>query len=156
VSSAPTSPSALPDKKLAAERATDLVSEEQSSVDAGTCCQAKGKGKGSMAQNMVNCSVTLEQGITSDIRTKVFRMGAPLLRTTIPISIGGRGGGGYPGGYPDAAASKVEGQGYGSKDLPIARPENEDDTSDVETVISMDEMDGGDFSSISVTLDFPC
>merc|ERR1711957_625304 len=48
----------------------------------------KGRGKGGKdgkAPEMVHCSVTEETGgYCSDIRTKVFRIGAPLLRTTIP------------------------------------------------------------------------
>merc|ERR1711957_1155637 len=95
------------------------------------------------APEMVHCSVTEETGgYCSDIRTKVFRIGAPLLRTTIPVSLGRSGCG---GGYAEAA-------------VPKAPQQEHDDCSDVETVISLEDADelAADLNSLSVTLDFPC
>uniref|UniRef100_A0A7S0ZZE5 Uncharacterized protein n=1 Tax=Noctiluca scintillans TaxID=2966 RepID=A0A7S0ZZE5_NOCSC len=63
------------------------------------------------------------------IRTKVFRMGAPLLRSTIPVSLGRR----------SAAAEGPCGVSL--------------ETDDVETVLSI--SDGEEVGSLAVTLDFP-
>lgn len=153
---APESASALLDKTRDDTAASLAATCLESEIDIGP--PPKGKGKGTVdMQSMVHCSVTTEGTAAQEIRTKVFRMGAPLLRTTIPVVIGGRGGG-YPGGYPDAATNGSKGPGYGGggNDLPIAPAAKEEDASDVETVISMDDMDCADPIAISVTLDFPC
>jgi len=105
-----------------------------------------------LATSQVNphCSITMDTESTGEIRTKVFRMGAPLLRSTIPVSLGR--GGGY-GGYGDAKKPPA---------APIAAKAknagDSDSDEDVETVLSMSdhEQDDGLQGHLSVTLDFPC
>eukprot|EP00421_Protoceratium_reticulatum_P047167 CAMPEP_0168452148 /NCGR_PEP_ID=MMETSP0228-20121227/48999_1 /TAXON_ID=133427 /ORGANISM="Protoceratium reticulatum, Strain CCCM 535 (=CCMP 1889)" /LENGTH=77 /DNA_ID=CAMNT_0008466781 /DNA_START=29 /DNA_END=262 /DNA_ORIENTATION=- len=71
----------------------------------------------------------------SEIRTKVFRMGAPLLRSTIPVALS------MP--KQDAALK--------------ARLAREGDPgSDVETVLSISDVEVEEQGALSVTLDFPC
>ena len=83
-----------------------------------------------------NAQCTISEGHgPSEIRTKVFRIGAPLLRSTIPVTLGGK---------KDAKPiSKVEG-------------DDEKDGSDVETILSLSDGEREDEGQLSVTLDFPC
>ncbi|CAE7669027.1 unnamed protein product [Symbiodinium necroappetens] len=79
---------------------------------------------------------TISEGGASEIRTKVFRIGAPLLRSTIPVTVGGR---------------------RESRHLGIAPPTTEKaDGSDVETILSLSEGECEEEAQLSVTLDFPC
>jgi len=94
-----------------------------------------------------HCSINTDGEAALEIRTKVFRIGAPLLRSTIPVSLGrspsgGYGGGGYGGG------------GYGAPKVHSASMEDEDE--DVETVLSLSDEEFEDMGALSVTLDFPC
>jgi len=85
-----------------------------------------------------NAQCTISEGYgPSEIRTKVFRIGAPLLRSTIPVTLGGK---------KDAKpTSKVEGfEG------------DEKDGSDVETILSLSDGEHAEEGQLSVTLDFPC
>ena len=85
-----------------------------------------------------NAQCTISEGYgPSGIRTKVFRIGAPLLRSTIPVTLGGK---------KDAKpTSKVEGfEG------------DEKDGSDVETILSLSDGEHAEEGQLSVTLDFPC
>lgn len=68
-------------------------------------------------------------------------MGAPLLRTTIPVMLG----------TPSKARAAAKAQ------QAAALPTQDDDGgSDVETIISLDDCDVEDYGQLSVTLDFPC
>eukprot|EP00441_Pelagodinium_beii_P025323 CAMPEP_0197659392 /NCGR_PEP_ID=MMETSP1338-20131121/47486_1 /TAXON_ID=43686 ORGANISM="Pelagodinium beii, Strain RCC1491" /NCGR_SAMPLE_ID=MMETSP1338 /ASSEMBLY_ACC=CAM_ASM_000754 /LENGTH=255 /DNA_ID=CAMNT_0043236293 /DNA_START=24 /DNA_END=791 /DNA_ORIENTATION=- len=106
------------------------------------------KIKGSMdSENGPNgyCTISTEPDGVSEIRTKVFRIGAPLLRSTIPVILG--------------SAPRAKGE----NDVPELRPRRgksqscDDDGSDVETILSLsDQEDAVDGGQLSVTLDFPC
>ena len=79
---------------------------------------------------------TISEGGASEIRTKVFRIGAPLLRSTIPVTVGGR---------------------RESRHLGVAPPTTQKaDGSDVETILSLSEGECEEEAQLSVTLDFPC
>mmetsp|Transcript_9797 Transcript_9797/g.15963 ORF Transcript_9797/g.15963 Transcript_9797/m.15963 type:complete len:247 (+) Transcript_9797:63-803(+) len=88
-----------------------------------------------------HCSISTDVDPGAEIRTKVFRMGAPLLRSTIPVSLG----------RAQTAAS------LGSSS---ARKQTIDDDcvedEDVETVLSLSDAEFDDQGSLAVTLDFPC
>lgn len=87
----------------------------------------------------LQCTITTEQDGSNEIRTKVFRIGAPLLRSTIPVSLGG---------YAKDPKRGME--------VPVvANAVDDDDGSDVETVLSLSECGAEDQGQISVTLDFP-
>jgi hypothetical protein len=75
-------------------------------------------------------------GSASEIRTKVFRMGAPLLRSTIPLNMNV----GRPA--PEERKEKPEAKDDG-------------DASDVESVLSSSELGVDDIGALNVTLDFP-
>ena len=83
-----------------------------------------------------HCTISESQG-SSEIRTKVFRIGAPLLRSTIPVSLGGK-----------------------NKDAKVVKTppgdENEKDGSDIETILSLSDGEVEHEGQLSVTLDFPC
>eukprot|EP00435_Cladocopium_sp_Y103_P059101 s938_g21.t1 len=85
-----------------------------------------------------NAQCTISEGYgPSEIRTKVFRIGAPLLRSTIPVTLGGK---------KDAKpTSQVEGFEGDDKD-----------GSDVETILSLSDGEHAEEGQLSVTLDFPC
>lgn len=85
-----------------------------------------------------NAQCTISEGYgPSEIRTKVFRIGAPLLRSTIPVTLGGK--------KDVKPTSKVEGcEG------------DEKDGSDVETILSLSDGEHAEEGQLSVTLDFPC
>lgn len=91
------------------------------------------------AQGNLNpyCTISTDADASSEIRTKVFRIGAPLLRSTIPVCLG----------RPTALASPT-GCAKG-----VARRE---DDSDVESVLSLSDVEMEDRGAINVTLDFPC
>lgn len=89
------------------------------------------------------CSISLDAPQSAEIRTKVFRMGAPLLRSTIPVTLG----------TPRlsevemlsaARCTKKQNQGDGDAD------------SDAETILSLSEVGIDDIGTLSVTFDFPC
>ncbi|CAK9095751.1 unnamed protein product [Durusdinium trenchii] len=91
------------------------------------------------------CTIAVGQS-SSEIRTKVFRIGAPLLRSTIPVSLGARGG--YGGGrVPAAPAPEVKTRREG---------EEEKEGSDIETILSLSDGEAEPEELLSVTLDFPC
>jgi len=103
------------------------------------------------------CSVQMAPdagpGGNSDIRTKVFRVGAPLLRSTIPLSISmGRSGGTSAATRAATASEPAAPSGQGA---PGHRDEDED-MSDVESVRSSSEIGVDDLGTLKVTLDFPC
>ena len=87
-----------------------------------------------LAVPSAHCKIS--EGGASEIRTKVFRIGAPLLRSTIPVSIGGR---------RDSKNMKS-----------VQRPVENGDGSDVETILSLSEEECAEEGQLSVTLDFPC
>lgn len=79
------------------------------------------------------CSISEGYG-SSEIRTKVFRIGAPLLRSTIPVTLGSK-----------------------SKEAqPSSKITDEKDGSDVETILSLSDGECDHEGQLSVTLDFPC
>eukprot|EP00747_Dinoflagellata_sp_TGD_P186850 gnl/TRDRNA2_/TRDRNA2_44180_c0_seq1.p1 gnl/TRDRNA2_/TRDRNA2_44180_c0~~gnl/TRDRNA2_/TRDRNA2_44180_c0_seq1.p1 ORF type:complete len:315 (-),score=57.46 gnl/TRDRNA2_/TRDRNA2_44180_c0_seq1:98-1042(-) len=94
----------------------------------------------------LHCSIATEvdSASTGEIRTKVFRMGAPLLRSTIPVQIGRSGTGTVP------PTPRVE----AAASLDEDRTDDEDD--DVETVLSLSDVEMEDQVSLAVTMDFPC
>jgi len=92
-----------------------------------------------------HCSISTEADPNAEIRTKVFRMGAPLLRSSIPISLG------------TPRTTITEAMMSARANRPRPQNEDDDDGSDVETVLSLsdagqDECQG----ALTVTLDFPC
>lgn len=98
-----------------------------------------------------HCTISMGTDASAEIRTKVFRIGAPLLRSTIPVSLGRNG---YGSGYgamqqpPVAAATAAEQKKtHGS---------NSDSDDEVETVLSISDAEVEDPGQLSVTLDFPC
>lgn len=87
-------------------------------------------------------SIVTEGHPCTEIRTKVFRMGAPLLRSTIPIQLGTR------------RPSMVE--SMGGKDREMRRDSGSDAGSDAEMVLADDDDIGvEDLGTFSVTFDFP-
>jgi len=89
-------------------------------------------------QDSPHCSITTDGDgakAQSEIRTKVFRIGAPLLRSTIPVSLG----------RSSAITSDL--------DLVSHAVAGEED---VETVLSLSDIEVEDQGRLSVTLDFPC
>ncbi|CAE8627549.1 unnamed protein product, partial [Polarella glacialis] len=92
------------------------------------------------------CSISSD-GASSEIRTKVFRMGAPLLRSTIPVSLGNSRNVAPTDEASSWRKSKAAGSGEG----------DEDEGSDVETILSLSDVGCDDDQAVlSVTLDFPC
>lgn len=87
----------------------------------------------------LQCAISTEQDGSNEIRTKVFRIGAPLLRSTIPVSLGG-----YAKDPKRGMEAPV-----------VANAVDDNDGSDVETVLSLSECGAEDQGQISVTLDFP-
>lgn len=82
------------------------------------------------------CTISDNQGPT-EIRTKVFRIGAPLLRSTIPVNLGGKS--------KDHKDSKRN-----------PKVEEDREGSDVETILSLSDGECDHEGQLSVTLDFPC
>lgn len=91
-----------------------------------------------------NCTISTDAVSTSEIRTKVFRIGAPLLRSTIPVALGGVKD--TKRSHHKAPANRGNGAEDGS----------DEEASDVETVLSLSDVAVEDQGAISVTLDFPC
>uniref|UniRef100_A0A7S2F0B5 Uncharacterized protein n=1 Tax=Alexandrium andersonii TaxID=327968 RepID=A0A7S2F0B5_9DINO len=84
-----------------------------------------------------HCTISMDGDASAEIRTKVFRMGAPLLRSTIPLSLGEH--------------SRRASAGHA---LNVNHGDAFDDGEE-ETVLSV--SDGEDeLGALSVTLDFPC
>mmetsp|Transcript_92082 Transcript_92082/g.269432 ORF Transcript_92082/g.269432 Transcript_92082/m.269432 type:complete len:206 (-) Transcript_92082:156-773(-) len=81
-----------------------------------------------------HCTISMDGDVSAEIRTKVFRMGAPLLRSTIPLSLGE----------------------HAHRGSHVPNVGKDDDVEDgEETVLSV--SDGEDeLAGLSVTLDFPC
>lgn len=92
-----------------------------------------------------HCTISTDGDAGAEIRTKVFRMGAPLLRSTIPVSLSS----------PRGEKQKLD---KASKIAKAPRAHNgENDDSDVETVHSLSDLECEDQGvALSVTLDFPC
>ncbi|CAJ1380971.1 unnamed protein product [Effrenium voratum] len=88
----------------------------------------------STSETSPNAQCTVAEGQAStEIRTKVFRIGAPLLRSTIPVTLG------------KSRDTKQTAASTGEKD-----------GSDVETILSLSDAEAVDEGHLSVTLDFPC
>lgn len=102
------------------------------------------QAEGAVAVDDGHCSIVVDlaQGQSTEIRTKVFRMGAPLLRSTIPVQLGtprqreARESDAYPNTAVDDGES--------------------DAGSNAETILSLSELGVDDIGSLSVTFDFPC
>lgn len=88
-----------------------------------------------------HCSISTDADPNAEIRTKVFRMGAPLLRSTIPVSLG--------------RSQTKDSLCNSSARNPVVDGDNIEDE-DVETVLSLSDVEGDDHGSLAVTLDFPC
>lgn len=93
------------------------------------------------------CTVSAETDI-GQIRTKVFRMGAPLLRSTIPVALGARRASASSAASTEGQASPIY--------MPKDRAACDNEGSDVETILSVSDLDMEDQGTLSVTLDFPC
>lgn len=94
-----------------------------------------------------HCSVNPAADPNAEIRTKVFRMGAPLLRSTIPLSLGSPR---LKEAHLRASAEeRRRRQADGVQD-------SDDEGSDVETVLSLSDVGIDDKGALSVVLDFPC
>eukprot|EP00927_Polykrikos_kofoidii_P029542 TRINITY_DN25543_c0_g1_i2.p1 TRINITY_DN25543_c0_g1~~TRINITY_DN25543_c0_g1_i2.p1 ORF type:complete len:361 (-),score=71.75 TRINITY_DN25543_c0_g1_i2:213-1295(-) len=96
------------------------------------------------ASNNPHCSISTDTDPAAEIRTKVFRIGAPLLRSTIPVALG-----------------RQQGSHHAEVSTPAHRTGAEDGSDlscneDVETVLSLSDVEMEDQGHLSVTLDFPC
>jgi len=100
------------------------------------------------------CTISTEGEGGGEIRTKVFRIGAPLLRSTIPVSLG-MGRGGYKA-CPDLPVAPQPCEPEKTKKSKGKAGDEEGDGSDVETILSLSDADQEDLGQLSVTLDFPC
>mmetsp|Transcript_24609 Transcript_24609/g.56795 ORF Transcript_24609/g.56795 Transcript_24609/m.56795 type:complete len:171 (+) Transcript_24609:68-580(+) len=110
----------------------------QQGIDAGT--KASGAHQVPAAQcPSGQCAVSVN-GVESEIRTKVFRMGAPLLRSTIPVSLG---------------RTAREDEHVQTRSTQAGLLVNDEDD-EAETVLSMSDCDMADQGSLAVTMDFPC
>lgn len=90
-----------------------------------------------------SCAISVDRAADTEIRTKVFRMGAPLLRSTIPVTIGSK-----PRETKEARRQRRAAQ---------ANDDGDAGGSDVETIMSLSDCDVEDQPvALSVTLDFPC
>merc|ERR1719450_1549705 len=87
-----------------------------------------------LQQGNPRCSIQTDGDAAAEIRTKVFRIGAPLLRSTIPVSLGR---------VPAApnSARDVDGGGRSFEQL------GEDE--DVETVLSLSDVEFEDVGALS-------
>lgn len=90
------------------------------------------------------CTISTEADPNAEIRTKVFRMGAPLLRSTIPVALG----------TPRLTQAQLLAHQQQRKER--RKEEEDDEDSDVETVLSLSDVGIDDQGALSVTLDFPC
>jgi len=76
-------------------------------------------------------------------------MGAPLLRSTIPVSLG----------TPRVSEAQLLESARGKRERREKREahgEDDEEDSDVETVLSLSDVGIEDQGALSVTLDFPC
>lgn len=90
-----------------------------------------------------HCSISTDGDAATEIRTKVFRMGAPLLRSTIPVILG-------------TSRGPVTEAMMSARNERVKEDRGEDDDSDVETVLSLSDDGREECGALSVTLDFPC
>lgn len=86
-------------------------------------------------------TVATEANINTEIRTKLFRMGAPLLRSTIPVVVGDR--------HPTEAQALAAARNRKSREGGGC-----DSGSDAEPVMSDSDIGIDDLSGLSVTFDF--
>lgn len=106
------------------------------------------RGRDGDAMANQHCMISTEADPNAEIRTKVFRMGAPLLRSTIPVNLGA----------PRATEAQLlaaAAERQRQKDAGSGCDDDTDD-SDVETVLSLSDIGLDDQGALSVTLDFPC
>lgn len=90
---------------------------------------------------------------STEIRTKVFRMGAPLLRSTIPVVLGSSTHSARREvDDENGAARRKRKEGLGED---IDDDGDDFDGSDAETILSMSEVGVEDLGALSVTFDFP-
>jgi len=88
------------------------------------------------------CAITANESLKNEeIRTKVFRIGAPLLRSTIPVPLG-----------RSSTVDSLGGICEGSQTGAAERPGNDE----METVLSLSDVESEDPGQLSITLDFPC
>merc|ERR1712167_127837 len=80
VETPPLAPACWPAAECTAESGTTRSTFLQDSLMSG------------MPQANPHCSINTDGDASAEIRTKVFRIGAPLLRSTIPVSLGRSGG----------------------------------------------------------------
>eukprot|EP00928_Gymnodinium_smaydae_P091067 TRINITY_DN74773_c0_g1_i1.p1 TRINITY_DN74773_c0_g1~~TRINITY_DN74773_c0_g1_i1.p1 ORF type:complete len:329 (-),score=48.49 TRINITY_DN74773_c0_g1_i1:85-999(-) len=102
----------------------------------------------------MHCSISTDTDPASQIRTKVFRMGAPLLRSTIPVSLG-RSAAAAPGRSGQASQPADDARRGGAR-APADDEDGELTDEDVETVLSLSDVEFENQGHLSVTLDFPC
>jgi len=131
------------------ERATP-TSARRSSAASGRTGDAGKPEMPSAALNFAkdnpHCSISTDGDGPTEIRTKVFRIGAPLLRSTIPVALG----------RSPTASSLGEHMQSVDREDPESRYKVMDNDEDVETVLSLSDVEVEDQGSLSVTLDFPC
>lgn len=114
----------------AARRPAEPQAQEEEAKSATTAPQAGDQ----------RCAISTVHSGSSEIRTKVFRMGAPLLRSTIPVSLGS-----------NRRAEEQQEQRQRRENA-----DGEEGDSDAESVLSVSEGGADDQCALSVTLDFPC
>mmetsp|Transcript_103401 Transcript_103401/g.287947 ORF Transcript_103401/g.287947 Transcript_103401/m.287947 type:complete len:227 (-) Transcript_103401:41-721(-) len=93
-------------------------------------------GPDGVAEASSHCTISTDGDASAGVRTKVFRMGAPLLRSTIPLSLGEHY---HREGFHGCSKPVMEGGSEGEEETVLSVSDGEDD-----------------FSALSVTLDFPC
>lgn len=92
-----------------------------------------------------HCTISADRDGTTEIRTKVFRMGAPLLRTSIPVSLG-----------LSREGRRLAEEQANDRTPKAAHDEEDGEGSDMETILSLSDIGVDDQGTLSVTLDFPC
>jgi len=95
-----------------------------------------------------HCSINPAADPNAEIRTKVFRMGAPLLRSTIPLSLGSP--------RLNEARLRASAEDRRRREADGEEDDSDFEGSDVETVLSLSDVGIDDQGALSVTLDFPC
>jgi len=88
------------------------------------------------------------EAASAGIRTKVFRMGAPLLRSTIPLTLSSP--------RQTEASILAAAEDRARRQAEAGADESDYEGSDVETVLTMSDNGADDKGALSVTLDFPC
>jgi len=106
-----------------------------------------------LSQANPHCTISTDTEKSAEIRTKVFRMGAPLLRSTIPVSLGRSA---TTGSLEKCSMHLPAGKAASLRKVSGHNCYEEDDDEDVETVLSLSDAEVEDQGHISVTLDFPC